>query len=71
MNRTRKKPYYYINDIGEIKYDVDNRSERDTARFKIGNYFTDPGKARDAQQAFFRALGTKTGLINRIKAMLL
>lgn len=29
MNRTRKTPCYYLNDIGELKPDVDNGSERE------------------------------------------
>lgn len=71
MNRTRKKPYYYINDIGELKTDVDNGSERDKQRFKIGNYFLDEGQARDKQKQFFSILQSKRRLLDKVKSFII
>lgn len=68
MNRTRKQPYYYINDIGELKTDVDNRSDRDKQRFKIGNYFLDEGQARLKQKEFLANLSKTQGIVNKLKS---
>jgi len=71
MNRTRKQPYYYINDIGELKPDVDNGSERDKMRFKIGNYFLDEGLARQKQKAFLEMLSIKRRLLDKVKSFII
>lgn len=63
----RKKPYYYINNLGQIKPTVDNGSNEDKARYLIGNYFTDESKAREKQKAFYTLLGFNAHLLNRIK----
>ncbi len=63
----RKRPYYYINDIGQIIPSVDNGSNADKARHLIGNYFTDESKARKAQKAFYTQFGFNPHLFNRIK----
>ena len=70
MQRTRKIPYYYLNDIGELKPDVDNGSERDKARYKVGNYFLNRNEAREKQKAFFSLL-SKRNLVEKVKALII
>lgn len=66
MKRTRKVPYYYITSTGEIDYTVDNNSDIDKMRHRIGNYFS-PSEARKAQKEFINFFHKKKTIINRIK----
>lgn len=63
----RTNPYYYINDIGEIKPDVDNGSKTDKARKLIGNYFYSTDEARKKLNGFHSLFGFKPNLINRLR----
>lgn len=65
MKRTRKTPYYYINSTGEIDYTVDNNSDIDKMRYRIGNYFNEK-EAREAQKKFLRLFKKET-IIDKIK----
>lgn len=64
MKRTRKEPYYFLTSIGTIDYTVDNNSDVDKERYRIGNYFN-PHEAREAQQKFLSIL-KPNGVINKI-----
>lgn len=67
MKRTRKVPYYYITSTGEIDYTVDNNSDIDKMRHKVGNYFS-PSEAREAQKRFLKLFKRET-VIDKIKSL--
>lgn len=67
MKRTRKEPYYFLTSIGTIDYTVDNNSDIDKERHRIGNYFNSH-EAREAQQKFLSIL-KPNGIINKFRSL--
>ena len=63
----RKYPYYYINDLMQVKPDIDNGGNKDKLRKLLCNYFTSESDARTARALILKALNSPTDFISKIK----
>lgn len=63
----RKYPYYYINDLMQVKPDIDNGGNKDKLRKLLCNYFTSESDARTARALILKALNSPTDFISNIR----